>query len=141
MYENQAHYKIHTTVLLYSYAATADHCTAPPPIIPTTTTQIQVTYEGGTAAVPTQSPQASNLLPPPIMSADYLIIAGVIVAVVVIVTVTLVAVVTVGVKASRRGRHRSLKDELSLVGSGTYAAPLLDMAVAPATHPTESVGT
>ena len=115
------------------YAATADHCTAPPPI-PATATRIQATY-GGSTAVPTQSPQASNLLPPPITSADYLIIVGVVLAVFVIVTITLVAVIAVGMNARRAGRA---KDELSLVGSGTYVTPLLDMQPA---HPTESVGT
>ena len=53
----------------------------------------------------------------------------------VIVAITLVAVIAVGVNARRAARA---KDELSLVGSGAYVMPLLDMQPA---HPTESVGT
>ncbi len=114
------------------HAATADHCTAPPPIPAITATRIHTTYGGVSTAIPsTQSPLASNLLPPPIRSADYLIIVGVVLAVLVIVIVTLVAVVAVGMKAKR---DRRVKDSLSLVGSGAYATPLLNM-------PTESVGT
>ena len=69
------------------------------------------------------------------MSADYLVIVGVILVVFVIVAITLVAVIAVGVKA-RRGRA---KDELSLIGSGAYVTPLLVLDTP--THPTESVGT
>ena len=75
----------------------------------------------------------SNLLPPPIRGANHLIIVGVVLAVLVIVTVTLVAVIAVGVKTRR---DHQAKDSLSLVGSGAYVTPLLDMPA----HPTESEG-
>ena len=76
---------------------------------------------------------ASNLLPPPIRGANHLIIVGVVLAVLVIVTVTIVAVIAVGVKTRR---DRQVKDSLSLVGSGAYVTPLLDMPA----HPTETEG-